>query len=181
MLTWRLQYNRVHDEWDELGHFVVYMLLVQLIHQYDNDWQLSQYLEWHVSLWDEVILKQAEYWVTGQLLGWGYTETSILTDRSAFWMRLYWNTDIIASKNTDLPSRKCFKNTDLTITVQQEMFKRSITTREVDGSRKRSMRSVGMQWTLLTIMKTQPPYVNAIHSQLDCRFYTWVPHEMNEA
>ena len=51
----RLQGYGRHDQWDELGHFLVDELLVELIHEHHNDGQLLQALEGQHRLRDEVV------------------------------------------------------------------------------------------------------------------------------
>ena len=52
-----LQHDGVHDEGDELSHLVVDVLLVQLVHQHHDDRQLSQHLQGHHRLRDQVVLE----------------------------------------------------------------------------------------------------------------------------
>ena len=51
----RLQRDRVHDQRNELRHLLVDKLLVQLVHQDDDDGQLLQHLEAQHRLGDEVV------------------------------------------------------------------------------------------------------------------------------
>lgn len=44
LLRRRLKGDGVHDQGNELGHFLVHVLLVQLVHQHDDDGELLKNL-----------------------------------------------------------------------------------------------------------------------------------------
>ena len=56
-----LEDDGVHDERNELSDVVVDMLLVQLIHQDHNDWQLCKHFQRHLRLRDEVVLQRTQH------------------------------------------------------------------------------------------------------------------------
>lgn len=53
-----LQDDGVHDEWDEVCHVLVHLLLVQLEHEHHDDGQLRQHLQGQHRPGDQVVLEK---------------------------------------------------------------------------------------------------------------------------
>lgn len=56
-LRW-LESDRGHDEGHKVGHLLVDELLVDLIHQHDDDGQFLEHFEREHSFWNEIVLKE---------------------------------------------------------------------------------------------------------------------------
>lgn len=55
LLVW-LQDDGIHDEWNEVCHILVHLLLVKLEHEHHNDGQLCQHLQGQHSTGYQVVL-----------------------------------------------------------------------------------------------------------------------------